>query len=1157
MIVLCILKYLPKYLPQLVITHAYSATRATPIENPQLNITMKSDMPSDGKQPPPTVREWTVSRSLFRAFLPTLCQELNNAYPSTDTTPHATTWHNSGINEESTKWKDLVAFAEKPNKKFSTTQTGPAVIRKIVTKLPVLKDIFEFEYHTNGKVTITKKSSKSEQPKQESTSTMTETAETAPESETKDDKTTGWNLVKRGNKSPTVEAKKPPPTQPDTTQETNTNPFAELAPSSTTNEENEDDTGISYDTPDKAQESPMSDKSSSQLPSSSSNDASDNSPKYQEYINVKSVQNLIENEQAHLCSIEELAIYINSSTHEFKKSYNKAKETIQQQKQDVLQVCTSNESKANQCIDVIDEVLGAAKSAINGEIAKLKSDMNEAMIKAKSEIDGHSSTQVLSCTTQITNNYNDTVKDLEQFRKDYKKMNETVDRRMKFFDTIGELVTKTEETVKSVIEKEKLDFEEHLAETSEQELQALHSNAPEEMMNNLLNRIITLEEDQKEQLKFSEEKQTESNELIQHLQTKISTMEATINKINIKSRINQHLPNNNNNNDTSNSNAPTSFQPRPQPNNYPIDDGDNPRIKPNTLLDYQRGMLRLTNIRTIQSYRAPDTIWKYTCVTVSNTMVHDIEAAYMTNIRPLDPEHQDAPTSYQPPPSFESTPHTSRPSSRTSIGMPPRPTSKSSTYHRNNITSSASIRNYNDNPFNYDDHSKDESLSSEPEIMFVGHQYRYPKNSRTLSKVHYSYVTDKGSKWNITLKNEQSMKPFYDALVNRMNEAGILLRPWDTIVKDESLATITAQNCDNYENAYKSMAQAIFNYLDDNKDSIFKSYTLPIGFIEGYRSTGDGFKVLYQTLAVNHPALVDLVNSKEEAIKPTMEEHHGNIYTFCNSLKDFYDYEYKGLSDRPKHHKRKVLKYIKGQIEPDSRYEKAVNYIDNQLQLIYANTANPLPFPENLTLEGTIAVTLMTQIPQHIQGDINNNITDGSTFTIHRTLTRNGKNRSTPTKYSKPHTTSKGETPPQATRPPPRRAIDEICSACGQSGHDIATTGCDAMAQLQLLEKYNQRHNQKHINKATQLYQKHQQQRHKMRNFQKDIDEYKQSIKAFKQQYDGCDTATVKQLYLESFREEVDPAAEDDIFDDVLDDTSQSQQDEQSELDDDDSSSQE
>ena len=336
-----------------------------------------------------------------------------------------------------------------------------------------------------------------------------------------------------------------------------------------------------------------------------------------------------------------------------------------------------------------------------------------------------------------------------------------------------------------------------------------------------------------------------------------------------------------------------------------------------------------------------------------------------------------------------------------------------------------------------------------------------------MSRINYSYITDKGSKWNLTLNREQDIKPFYDSLVNRMTEAGILLRHWDQIIKDESLAVITADNCDNFESAHQSMSQAIFNYLDQNKNTIFKKYSIPRGYIEGYRSNSDGFNVLYQTLTANHPALVDLVSSKEDPVKPTLDSHHNNIYTFCNALKDYYDYEYKGMSHRPVDHQRKVIKYIRAQLQPDRRYELAIRYIDKELKRIYEDRIQPLPFPNALTLEGTVAVTLMKELPQATYEEINETIATESSATdyqINKAFTRQDKHNSRQQqsqRYNKKTTSTssrklfeKLKNKHSSSDEPPRTPIDAICAACGKSGHDINHSGCDAMAQFQLLLKY-------------------------------------------------------------------------------------------------------
>ena len=47
--------------------------------------------------------------------------------------------------------------------------------------------------------------------------------------------------------------------------------------------------------------------------------------------------------------------------------------------------------------------------------AKDLSRIENKLQKSISEIDGHCSTQILACTNEITNNYNETVKDLQKF----------------------------------------------------------------------------------------------------------------------------------------------------------------------------------------------------------------------------------------------------------------------------------------------------------------------------------------------------------------------------------------------------------------------------------------------------------------------------------------------------------------------------------------------------------------------------------------------------------------------------------------------------------------------------------------------------------------------------------------------------------------------
>ena len=91
--------------------------------------------------------KFTVSRNFFKRVLHELCKAMNETYIDSDTSPEATLWRNSGLNENS-RWKNLVQFVETHG---SFQQSGAALIPKLIEKLPVISTIFHFEYQSNGK----------------------------------------------------------------------------------------------------------------------------------------------------------------------------------------------------------------------------------------------------------------------------------------------------------------------------------------------------------------------------------------------------------------------------------------------------------------------------------------------------------------------------------------------------------------------------------------------------------------------------------------------------------------------------------------------------------------------------------------------------------------------------------------------------------------------------------------------------------------------------------------------------------------------------------------------------------------------------------------------------------------------------------------------
>ena len=189
-------------------------------------------------------------------------------------------------------------------------------------------------------------------------------------------------------------------------------------------------------------------------------------------------------------------------------------------------------------------------------------------------------------------------------------------KKMIFFSTIGDLVMSTETTIKENISREMDKFELELATATEAEIRTLQEQAPkcdlyheriqqlEELMQKTNDKIAELEA---KHLHYD----TKSNSSTHAKATAVPSQPAPINE-----------------------SAPASFQPFPRPTtvNQPDDNGPDPKVANTSLIDYQQGMLKLRNIRIIAAHRGPDAFWRYTAVTIHNTVVNDLKAEFMTNI---------------------------------------------------------------------------------------------------------------------------------------------------------------------------------------------------------------------------------------------------------------------------------------------------------------------------------------------------------------------------------------------------------------------------------------------------------------------------------------------------------------------------------------------
>ena len=105
-------------------------------------------------------------------------------------------------------------------------------------------------------------------------------------------------------------------------------------------------------------------------------------------------------------------------------------------------------------------------------------------------------------------------------------------------------------------------------------------------------------------------------------------------------------------------------------------------------------------------------------------------------------------------------------------------------------------------------------------------QFEYPLGTSVQSVWSQSLIKY-GSKWDISLRSSNDLRPFYDRLCSLLSEHSVYLIPYDDVRADKGLEAITPYNCRNYENARKAMSTALFLYFDSAKATLFEEYSEP------------------------------------------------------------------------------------------------------------------------------------------------------------------------------------------------------------------------------------------------------------------------------------------------------------------------------------------
>ncbi len=1096
--------------------------------------------------PSTSTKSMNITRHRFKTFINHhLIPTLDRLYPATlSNDPSAQLWQlwkQQGFTETAT-WHDLTHIAD-PSQSPAPQQSAQTVINHFITAFPVLLDQFTFTFldddttvkfehldepgsassiETSGQRTEKGKGTMEKDNTSPKTYAETLTAKgktldidvmTTPvstnpvvgtsvsmeDNNATDGITAGiWQSVGKTLRSKHVS---PSDTQQDGTAHAmsndNTNPFSALStyePNGTDIIEEQDvldDRDLSYTHAEISTLNGLQDGESNSPPSGTATSSSlgaNLSPTPR--LTLQAIKELVQQGRSDMCSTEELASFVND-------------------------IATEVSIKAQPIQDIQINY-----TKLNKQFVRIKEDMDAKSNATMQFLDKHCMDKVGESTVAIATNYSNITAELGNLKSDYESIKNDIDAKLEYLKTVGTLVSDTKSTIDDYVDSAKHKFKniatEQWDDIGAKVIQAGFEQAANKP-NNPIDKYIAEQTERALGQLMEKEKPNVNAYLSLTLEASLydkvsakllanhpSTQELTNTIKALEERI-SHLetqPSRSSTADYTTATQPPAPAQQSREDQLGPDSDFTPRIPRYSLVDYSHGLMTMNNVRIIHSEVGQDGVWIYTGLTPSNTLLNQLLAAKMSNIR----APQLGELSGNPSPSPMQSRNYDRPSTPNNHG-------------RSGYRPST--------PVIHEDLLSQSNDSTSSIMAFAQYQYRYPKSSSTISKVHYSYITDKGHKWKIQLPDKMSIKPWYEQLLARFQECGILLRAWTEIEKGETLAEITAENCDNFTHAFDAMSRSIYNYLDTNKTEMFQSYTLPLGYIEGYRSTTNGFQVIYDTIAAVHPKLIDPVEDDENMEKPELGSF-SNIYTFCNALKDHYAYVYSGVDQRPKDHDRRVLKYIKSQLTPE--YQKASDFIQEKLKLIYADPDKPKPFPSELTLDGNVAITLMKQLPKSTQIELTASV-HGQTV-INKAQLRGGRRQRDSSPQPRRQSTRRSQ---ETKKPPSRAAIDAICKACGTSGHCISINGCDNMARLLLLEEYKAKaKNNKSLQKAVNSFNNNQKERHSTRQFDKEIKQFRHEIRTFADANPNSNKDEIKMLYLQAFRDQCDSEATIDIFDDVF-----------------------
>ena len=422
----------------------------------------------------------------------------------------------------------------------------------------------------------------------------------------------------------------------------------------------------------------------------------------------------------------------------------------------------------------------------------------------------------------------------------------------------------------------------------------------------------------------------------------------------------------------------------------------------------------------------------------------------------------------------------------------------------------------------YEDHNNHTPTSNKQPTHLLDDQFIFPKDSTYVTRIYSQSIEKYGSTWTYDLTNEKQIPDFYEKLRLKMKSCNILLRPYNELKMDEDICVINENNSINASKARKTMAEILYNYLDDNKSTIFEHYPIALGDITACKHTHDGFQVLIYIVEVIHPLLKNRTK-KKKSNKPPLGKDCKTVIDLVSQYEQWLEEEL--MKGRTYDEEDQIL-YIVGEL--DERYATAKTKIDLRLEDLTKD--KDMSFPSELKVNhklGKYILDLLTveekkaindDAYSNTSGHLNKmNMTD-RLYSNSNQSKKKGKFKSFQSYSSKERRKDNKKYGDSWANEIKWKIIPgAICSACGGSNHEVYETGCPQLARFSNCKEFMQRHSPEQIKPVVESYNEYVRDRRRQRQNTKKG--YRRTIKSLEadEEMDDKGLAHIKQLYEQDY----------------------------------------